>query len=164
MKKQMIGLCSFLLLIGVAQSESIEVKVTGTQDPKVELGKITFTDSPYGLLIKPELKGLPPGLHGFHLHATADCGDHGNHAGGHYDPEGSNSHKGPYAKGHLGDLPALYVDTSGEASITTLAPRLQTSRLENIAVMIHAGGDNYSDTPALGGGGARIGCGVIRSN
>jgi superoxide dismutase, Cu-Zn family len=28
--------------------------------------------------------------------------------------------------------------------------------------MIHAGGDNYSDTPApLDGGGARIACGVI---
>ncbi len=28
--------------------------------------------------------------------------------------------------------------------------------------MIHAGGDNYSDTPEkLGGGGARVACGVI---
>jgi Copper/zinc superoxide dismutase (SODC) len=31
------------------------------------------------------------------------------------------------------------------------------------SVMIHAGGDNYSDQPApLGGGGARIACGVAR--
>ncbi|WP_324128836.1 superoxide dismutase family protein, partial [Acinetobacter baumannii] len=29
--------------------------------------------------------------------------------------------------------------------------------------MIHAGGDNYSDSPQpLGGGGARIACGVIK--
>ncbi|SSP59941.1 Cu/Zn superoxide dismutase [Acinetobacter baumannii] len=29
--------------------------------------------------------------------------------------------------------------------------------------MIHAGGDNYSDSPLpLGGGGARIACGVIK--
>jgi superoxide dismutase, Cu-Zn family len=29
--------------------------------------------------------------------------------------------------------------------------------------MIHSGGDNYSDAPApLGGGGARIACGVIK--
>jgi len=28
--------------------------------------------------------------------------------------------------------------------------------------MVHAGGDNYSDTPAaLGGGGARMACGVV---
>ena len=29
--------------------------------------------------------------------------------------------------------------------------------------MILADGDNYSDTPTLGGGGARIGCGKIPS-
>jgi len=29
--------------------------------------------------------------------------------------------------------------------------------------MIHAGGDNYADQPApLGGGGARVACGVIK--
>jgi Cu-Zn family superoxide dismutase len=29
--------------------------------------------------------------------------------------------------------------------------------------MIHAGGDNYSDTPKpLGGGGERIACGVVK--
>ena len=27
--------------------------------------------------------------------------------------------------------------------------------------MIHSGGDNYSDEPKLGGGGARVACGVI---
>ena len=34
--------------------------------------------------------------------------------------------------------------------------------LEGRAVMIHAGGDNYSDQPKpLGGGGARVACGVV---
>ena len=34
--------------------------------------------------------------------------------------------------------------------------------LRGKSVMIHGGGDNYSDQPApLGGGGARIACGVI---
>jgi Cu-Zn family superoxide dismutase len=29
--------------------------------------------------------------------------------------------------------------------------------------MVHAGGDNYDDTPApLGGGGARIACGIVK--
>jgi len=36
--------------------------------------------------------------------------------------------------------------------------------IEGRALMIHAAGDNYSDTPAaLGGGGARIVCGVVPS-
>jgi superoxide dismutase, Cu-Zn family len=28
--------------------------------------------------------------------------------------------------------------------------------------MIHANGDNYTDTPPLGGGGAREACGIIK--
>jgi superoxide dismutase, Cu-Zn family len=36
-------------------------------------------------------------------------------------------------------------------------------RMRGRSIMIHAGGDNYSDTPApLGGGGARTACGVIK--
>ena len=36
------------------------------------------------------------------------------------------------------------------------------SALRGKSVVIHAGGDNYSDQPQpLGGGGARIACGVI---
>ena len=36
-------------------------------------------------------------------------------------------------------------------------------QLAGKALMIHAGGDNYSDEPKpLGGGGARVACGVIR--
>jgi Cu-Zn family superoxide dismutase len=31
------------------------------------------------------------------------------------------------------------------------------------SIMIHSGGDNYSNQPApLGGGGARIACGVVK--
>jgi Cu-Zn family superoxide dismutase len=44
-----------------------------------------------------------------------------------------------------------------------LAPRLKVRDVKNRALMIHAGGDNYSDQPAaLGGGGARIACGVAK--
>ncbi|EDQ9399748.1 superoxide dismutase family protein, partial [Salmonella enterica] len=44
-----------------------------------------------------------------------------------------------------------------------LAPRLKSlSELKGHSLMIHAGGDNYSDNPAkLGGGGARFACGVV---
>jgi Cu-Zn family superoxide dismutase len=44
-----------------------------------------------------------------------------------------------------------------------LAPRIKDIQaLKGHALMIHAGGDNYSDQPKpLGGGGARIACGVI---
>jgi Cu-Zn family superoxide dismutase len=43
-----------------------------------------------------------------------------------------------------------------------VAPRLTVADIKGRAIMIHAHGDNYSDDPKpLGGGGARIACGVI---
>ncbi|KTD23187.1 superoxide dismutase family protein [Legionella londiniensis] len=137
---------------------TVTMYTTGGKKP---LGQVTFTDSQYGLLIKPNLVGLPGGLHGFHIHEHPNCGEEGHDAGGHFDPQKTNTHQGPYGDGHLGDLPVLYVTKEGGANIPTLAPRLKTSDLPGHAVIIHEGGDTYSDTPKLGGGGERIACGII---
>lgn len=140
---------------------TVSVAVLATDESQKSLGTVTFTDTPYGLLIVPNLATLPAGLHGFHLHEHANCADKGMAAGEHYDPKKTNTHLGPYADGHMGDLPVLYVGTDGFANIPTLAPRLKTDNLHGLALMVHAGGDNYSDTPPLGGGGAREACGTI---
>ncbi len=126
-----------------------------------QVGKIIFEDSEYGLIIKPALTNLPAGVHGFHIHEHPDCGDHGMKAGEHLDPAHTQSHQGPYGKGHLGDLPVLVVNTEGKSELISLAPRLKTGDIQKHAIMIHAGGDNYSDKPANGGGGDRIACGTI---
>lgn len=154
---------SALLWASVSQANTVSTTLyfTDKDNHNTALGRVIFTDTQYGLLIQPKLSNFTPGLHGLHLHQHADCGDMGNHAGGHFDPQNTNSHQGPYGEGHLGDLPALYVDSQGQANLTTLAPRLKVSDLPGLALMIHANGDNYSDTPPLGGGGARMACGVI---
>ncbi|MGB7921253.1 MAG: superoxide dismutase family protein [Desulfobacterales bacterium] len=117
------------------------------------------------------LNGLAPGLHGFHVHENPSCAaaeKDGNSvpglaAGGHFDPAGTGRHEGPYGEGHLGDHPPLYADRDGHASLPVLAPRIKVSDLKGRSLMIHAGGDNYSDSPQkLGGGGARVACGVIK--
>lgn len=84
-------------------------------------------------------------------------------AGGHYDPAHSKKHLGPFSSaGHPGDLPVLVVD-SGDAAQPVTAPHLKVADIRGRSIMIHAGADNYSDAPLpLGGGGARIACGVIR--
>lgn len=124
------------------------------------IGTITVDDTKYGLLLTPNLTDLPPGLHGFHVHEHASCAHEGKEAGSHLDPKKTGKHLGPYNNGHLGDLPALYVDNNGTATLPVLAPRLKQSVVKNHSLMIHAGGDNYSDNPTLGGGGARIACGT----
>jgi Cu-Zn family superoxide dismutase len=150
-----------------ATVNSISAAAVGTR-----LGTVTFTDTAGGLLITPKLSGLPPGQHGFHIHEKGDCGPGMNQgkpaagfaAGGHYDPAQTKKHLGPFSTGgHRGDLPVLVVDSRGDATQPVTAPHLTVAEIRGRSVMIHAGSDNYSDTPLpLGGGGARIACGVIR--
>ncbi|WP_298622801.1 superoxide dismutase family protein [uncultured Legionella sp.] len=151
-----------LLSVNAAHAAQMSATINTTGANEHSVGEIIFTETPYGLLVTPNLKGMPPGLRGFHLHQHPNCGADGMDAGGHYDPAKTNSHQGPYGSGHLGDLPVLYVSDEGIANTPTLAPRLKLKDLTGLTVMIHANGDNYSDTPPLGGGGARIACGVIK--
>ena len=85
-------------------------------------------------------------------------------AGGHMDPAATGKHEGPGGMGHLGDLPVLMVAPDGTARETLTAPHITSvAALQGHALMVHADGDNYGDTPKpLGGGGARIACGVIQ--
>ena len=81
-------------------------------------------------------------------------------AKGHWDPDETNTHLGPFGNGHRGDLSRLVVDVDGNTTTTVVAPRLSVADLRGRALIVHAGGDTYSDTPPLGGGGARIACGM----
>jgi Cu-Zn family superoxide dismutase len=135
------------------------------------VGTVTITETRYGLVFTPALTGLPPGFHGFHVHDKGSCAPAqvdgktvpGQAAGGHYDPANTKKHGLPWGDGHMGDLPGLVVDASGAATNPVLAPRLKFADVKGRALMVHMGGDNHSDTPApLGGGGARMACGVIQ--
>lgn len=171
--KRIILLLILTWCAGMAQAEEnlkIDMKLVTTDAPGKFIGTISAVQTAYGVLLTPDLKSLPPGLHGFHVHQNPDCGSRdqsgkkgaGLAAGGHYDPAGSGRHEGPYGKGHLGDLPALYVAADGTATYPVLAPRIKLSDLKGRSLMIHAGGDNHADHPEkLGGGGARVACGVI---
>ena len=126
------------------------------------IGSIRVEQTADGTRFTPNLTGLTPGDHGFHVRVNPDCGTAGQGAGGHYDPQNTGRHEGPHGNGHLGDLPTLLVDSSGAANTPVVARRVGIGDVEGRALMIHAGGDNYSDTPApLGGGGARVACGVV---
>ena len=132
------------------------------------LGTVTAKDSGKGLVLAVDLKGLKPGAHGFHLHEKPSCDTAekdgkktaGLAAGGHFDPAGTKHHMGPDGAGHMGDLPVLQVAADGSAKAELVAPHLKLADLKGHALMLHEGGDNYTDDPANGGGGARIACGV----
>ena len=134
-----------------------------------EIGTVIISQTPEGVRFQPLLRGLSPGEHGFHIHEHPSC-ESGEKdgiamaalkAGGHYDPDQTGKHEGPDGNGHRGDLPRLDVDEQGNATKAVVAPRLTLKELSGRSLMIHMKGDNYSDNPPMGGGGARIACGVI---
>ena len=155
------------------KSVTVPMNLVSTSGEGASVGTVTVTESAGGLVFTPDLKGLPPGEHGFHLHEKPSC-DPGEKdgkkgaalaAGGHYDPAHTGKHEGPESSaGHEGDLPKITVGADGTDTTAVTAPRLKSlATLKGHALMIHAGGDNYSDKPeALGGGGARIACGVVK--
>lgn len=155
------ALFCFTAISSANASMTFHIDLMNSDNTGKPIGTITVDQTKYGLLFTPHLSDLPPGLHGFHMHEHASCAHAAKDAGSHFDPAKTGKHLGPYDNhGHLGDLPALYVDDKGNASQPVLAPRLTLKDMKNHSLMIHAGGDNYSDNPALGGGGARIACGV----
>ncbi len=151
-------------------ANEILIEMNDLSDGSV-VGKIVATDTDFGTVFTPMLKGVAPGLHGFHVHTKPSCDSLikngktiiGGAAGGHLDPEQTDKHGYPWGQdNHLGDLPALFVDHDGSASQPVLAPRIKVKDLKSRSLMIHVGGDNHSEHPdLLGGGGARMLCGVI---
>jgi superoxide dismutase, Cu-Zn family len=56
----------------------------------------------------------------------------------------------------------LCINADGSVTVPVMAPRLKVKDILGHSLMIHNGGDNYSDSPApTGGGGPRMACGVI---
>lgn len=172
MKRFALAVMTLVVCAGAqAASDKVEMNLVTSQGIGQSIGSVTISETDKGLEFAPDLKALPPGEHGFHIHAKGSCqpalkegkASAAEAAGGHFDPHQTGKHEGPKGLGHEGDLPVLVVSNDGKATDPVVAPRLK--KLEDIkgkALMIHVGGDNMSDQPKpLGGGGARYACGVI---
>jgi superoxide dismutase, Cu-Zn family len=59
-----------------------------------------------------------------------------------------------------GDLPLLNATDNGINQTVTVA-RLKLVDVQGRALVIHEGGDTYSDNPENGGGKGRVACGVV---
>lgn len=176
MQKRIRGMAALaaITLSATAWADSllIPMHIVDEKGVQKQIGEVAVNPSDYGLVFTPALQGLEPGLHGFHIHEAPSCEPSeqdgkmvpAGAAKGHWDPENTGQHGEPWGKGHLGDLPPLYVAENGEATQPVLAPRLKNiDDLRGHSLMVHEGGDNHSDHPKpLGGGGARVACGVIQ--
>lgn len=126
-------------------------------------GRVTFYQTPKGVLVGVEVVGLPeaelcgnPFL-GFHIHEGQFCGNTGVNAfadtGMHYNPNDC-----PHPA-HAGDLPSLLVN-NGQVFSVFLTDNIDIREIIGKTVVIHSKADDFTSQPA-GDSGVKIACGEI---
>lgn len=131
-------------------------------------GTVTLIQAHGEMGVLVDVHGLPPGVHGAHIHAVGRCDPPDfTTAGPHWNPtgrqHGSQNPQGP----HLGDLPNLTVGADGRGRLEFRVPnaRVRTGAsplqdADGAAFVIHASGDDYRSDPS-GNSSARIACAVL---
>lgn len=136
------------------------------------IGEVRGGDSDEGATLFVEARGLPPGVHGMHIHEVGLCEPPDfTSAGGHWNPTNVDHGRGNPQGAHLGDLenvtvgedgmlraevvvPGTYLRTAGRDAAPGAHQILDAS---GAALVIHAGADDYQTDPS-GDSGARIAC------
>jgi Cu-Zn family superoxide dismutase len=117
------------------------------------------------VVVTVRVDGLAPNHeNGMHIHEKGDCSSpDASSAGEHLNPK--SARHGPADKEHhLGDLPSLKSNASGQAQLRFNVPGTLAgsgaSDLIGKAIVVHANPDDFTTQPS-GGSGARIACGVV---
>src|SRR5687768_5652841 len=127
-------------------------------------GSVAFKTEGDAVRVRIDATGVPPGVHGFHVHEKGDCSaPDATSAGGHFNPAG-NPHGGPGDPArHAGDFGNISADTNGEIhteitvhGIAFVGPSSAVGK----AVILHAKPDDLRTQPT-GDAGGRIACGVV---
>ncbi len=169
MKK--LALVSILLLVFLSCRSSkpgpMAVAMLHPTSGSQAVGMVHFQQMADGSVeVKVDLKNVPPGVHGFHVHDKGDCGDNGNAAGGHFNPM-SMPHGAPDAVSHhAGDFGNVTADASGTVSATFTTHSVTVTAGDKSvvghAVILHGNPDDLTSQPS-GNAGPRIACGVVQA-
>jgi len=133
-------------------------------------GKVTFSNAKGGVKVKIELKNIPFGDHGVHVHQNAVCdAPDFKGAGGHFNPDGKKHGYMNDLGHHNGDLPksvSVGEDHTGSATFVitsiSLDPAAPNSIFANggTSLVVHEKADDEKTDPS-GNSGNRIACAVI---
>ena len=150
---------------GPSAAPTRAVATLKTADGK-DAGTVTLIPAGAGMRLAVQVKGMPAGEHGIHIHAVGKCeGPKFESAGGHWNPLNKQHGLDNPAGAHGGDLPNLTVaaDGSGIVSTTltgTVADLLDT---DGAALVIHAKRDDGKTDPS-GDSGDRIACAMLEAS
>lgn len=169
MSSRIIAAGALAIAIAPGAAHTANIARAAVIDPEgAVIGQATFEQTPTGVLVFVDVRGLPPGAHGIHLHAVGSCTPDFKAATGHINPgnvaHGLRNPDGP----DNGDLPNLYVARDGTARAEFFTTRVSVSGgtmpalldEDGSAVIIHESPDDHLTQP-IGGAGGRIGCGII---
>jgi Cu-Zn family superoxide dismutase len=167
---QIVGISALAALFAITSlpAAAQTAKATLKNADGKDVGNVTMTQTPHGVLLSLSVKGVPAGEHAFHVHAVGKCEPPFTSAGGHFNP-GNHKHGMMAAEGqHAGDMPNLHIPASGELAVEVqnAAITLEKGKPNSVfdgdgsALVIHAGKDDYKTDPT-GDAGGRIACGVI---
>lgn len=161
---------SYVLIPGAAWADEVgsaTAVVLNTAEADLPLGEAQFFETPDGLNIQVQLAHVPPGNHGFHIHANGSCAEGGQAAGGHYNPADVKHGYLPtdgFEQAHAGDLGNIAIAPDGTGTLSLTVPELALEDgpypVVDHAVILHADADDFGQP--TGNAGGRIGCGVIR--
>lgn len=132
-----------------------------------DAGRATATEVTGGIRFTMDVRGLPTGTHGAHVHTIGRCdAPDFTSAGGHWNPtatkHGSMNPQGP----HEGDLPNLIIGNDGRGTLGITVPGATMAGLldaDGAAIVVHAGADDLMTDPS-GNSGGRIACGVFAAS
>lgn len=161
----LIFLVSVFALTQSAYAEKAVAVLKGTADPSIA-GTVEFEEAQNGVTVKGTISGISPGEHGFHVHENGSCGDLGNAAGGHFNPD-KNPHGLTAADGishvHAGDLGNISVNKDLKGNYHAMVPGLTLKpgkyNITGRAVIVHEKQDDFGQP--TGNAGGRIACGII---
>jgi superoxide dismutase, Cu-Zn family len=167
MKK--LVLVSISIVILAACTNAMRPTATATLAPTSgsnAQGTVQFVQLADGAVrVSVNLTGVPPGIHGFHVHDKGDCGDNGNAAGGHFNPSGTAHGAPDVDPHHAGDFGNVTADDNGtvktEFTTRSVAVEAGANSAVGRAVILHANPDDLKTQPT-GNAGGRIACGVVQ--
>ncbi len=165
------------LLSGAAGAQQVTSATAEMRDGSGNaLGVASLTTTTGGVLVSGQFRGMPPGLHGIHIHEVGRCESPFTSAGEHWNPtsrqHGTNNPQGTHASDLFSQTaPAegsnLRVGADGTGTLRSVARGVTlaagaTSVFDGdgSTLIIHTNQDDNVTDPS-GNSGGRIACGVI---